>query len=180
MTRIAIVGAGLAGLTAAKILHDYADVTVFEKARSVSGRMSTRRAQPYFFDHGAQFFTARTSEFKTLVSELIEEGVVSRWDARFVEIENQTITKKRLWDADYPHYVGVPGMSAIGKYLSQETKVELETHIQTIEKSGKKWRLTDNQGNIFGEFDWVLFAIPAEQAANILPSSHPLCLSTKR
>ena len=25
--------------------------------------------------------------------------------------------------------------------------------------------------NIFGEFDWVLFAIPAEQAANILPSS---------
>lgn len=171
MTCIAIIGAGLAGLTAAKSLNNYADVTVFEKARSVSGRMATRRAQPYFFDHGAQFFTAQTSEFKTLVSELIEEGVVSRWDARFVEIENQTITKKRLWDAGYPHYVGVPGMSAIGKHLSQGIKIELETHIQTIEKIGEKWRLTDNTGNILGEFDWVLSAIPAEQAANILPSS---------
>jgi renalase len=55
MTNIAIIEAGLSGLTAANILKDYADITIFEKSRGVSGRMSTRHAYPYSFDHGAQF-----------------------------------------------------------------------------------------------------------------------------
>ncbi|MDE4959738.1 NAD(P)-binding protein, partial [Francisella tularensis subsp. holarctica] len=40
MIKIAIIGAGIAGLTAAKILKDSAQVIVFEKSRGVSGRMS--------------------------------------------------------------------------------------------------------------------------------------------
>lgn len=53
MTKIAIIGAGLSGLSIAHLLKDYAQITVFEKARGVSGRLSTRRAEPYVFDHGA-------------------------------------------------------------------------------------------------------------------------------
>ncbi len=48
MTNIAIIGAGLSGLTAANILKDYSNITLFEKSRGVSGRMSTRRAEPFF------------------------------------------------------------------------------------------------------------------------------------
>ena len=59
MKKIAVIGAGLSGLTCAHFLKDHAMVTLFEKARGPSGRISTRRALPYIFDHGAQYFTAR-------------------------------------------------------------------------------------------------------------------------
>ena len=50
MIRVAIIGAGLSGLSLAHLLRDKAEVILFEKARGVSGRMSTRRAEPFFFD----------------------------------------------------------------------------------------------------------------------------------
>ena len=60
---IAIIGAGLSGLIAARELAKNNDVTIFEKARGVGGRMATRRANNlkfdgFNFDHGTQYFTA--------------------------------------------------------------------------------------------------------------------------
>lgn len=43
MKRIAIIGAGLSGLVLARQLASNADITVFEKARGVGGRMSTSK-----------------------------------------------------------------------------------------------------------------------------------------
>ena len=65
MVKIAIIGSGLAGISTALLLKDQADITLFEKARGVSGRMSTRIADPYLFDHGAQYFTVRTDAFRS-------------------------------------------------------------------------------------------------------------------
>jgi renalase len=66
---IAVVGAGLAGLSCAQaLLQAGHTVHVFDKARGPSGRMSTRRADdehgPWQCDHGAQYFTARDHAFK--------------------------------------------------------------------------------------------------------------------
>ena len=61
--KIAVIGAGLAGVSLAKNLADFADITLFEKSRGSGGRMSFRRAGPFSFDHGAQFFTARSEPF---------------------------------------------------------------------------------------------------------------------
>ena len=60
MKKLAIIGSGLSGLTLANHLKDEFDVTVFEKSRGVGGRLATRRVDTYAFDHGAQYFTART------------------------------------------------------------------------------------------------------------------------
>ncbi|MEO0815401.1 MAG: FAD-dependent oxidoreductase, partial [Myxococcota bacterium] len=58
--RVAIVGAGMAGMSCARTLADHGvPVTVFDKGRGPGGRMSTRRAEPHVFDHGAQYFVAR-------------------------------------------------------------------------------------------------------------------------
>ncbi len=62
--KIAIIGAGISGLILAQRLKDHADIVVYEKARGVGGRMSTRYADPFYFDHGTQFFTARTDAFQ--------------------------------------------------------------------------------------------------------------------
>ena len=174
MTRIAIIGAGLSGLTAANKLKNHAEITIFEKALSVGGRMSNRRAEPYFFDHGAQYFSVKTDEFKAFIAPMVNDGIVKSWNARFAEIKGRTIIRERRWDDGYPHYVGVPNMSSIAKHLSDGIKIELETRVHSISKKLGKWSLTDDQGRSLGEYDWVISAIPAEQAADLLPSSLPL------
>jgi len=55
MSRIAVVGAGIAGLACARKLIDAGHaVRVFEKSRGVGGRMATRRTPQGTYDHGAQ------------------------------------------------------------------------------------------------------------------------------
>lgn len=171
MTRIAIIGAGLSGLIAARELQPHAEVTLFEKSRGVSGRMATRYADPYQFDHGTQFFTAKTQAFQRFLAPLIEQGIIARWDARFVEIQNDEITARRSWDAEYPHYVGMPKMNAIGKYLAKGLDLRLQTRLERIEQSPQGWQLTSDSQEAFGCYDWIICTAPAAQTAELMPDS---------
>ena len=74
--KIAIIGAGISGLTAAMHLNDVAEITLFEKSRGAGGRICSRYTDRYSFDHGAQFFTARSPEFKEFLKPLIKSGVI--------------------------------------------------------------------------------------------------------
>ena len=67
MVDIAIIGAGLSGLIAANKLNHISSVEVFEKSRGVSGRMATRNSDPFFFDHGAQYFKIKTDSLMKLM-----------------------------------------------------------------------------------------------------------------
>ena len=65
--KIAIIGSGIAGLSAARELRQNGvDVYLYEKSRGVGGRMSTRYAGDWEFDHGAQYFTAQDEDLKKL------------------------------------------------------------------------------------------------------------------
>ena len=76
--RIAVIGAGLAGLSCARHLQQQGlEVQLFEKSRGAAGRMSTRRGDDWQCDHGAQYFTARDPDFRT---------EVARWQALGAEI----------------------------------------------------------------------------------------------
>ena len=85
--KIAIIGSGISGLAAARTLNKIADITIFEKSRGIGGRIATRRANPFTFDHGAQYFLVKNADFKSFVSPYIKSGVVKRWDAYFKEFD---------------------------------------------------------------------------------------------
>ena len=170
MTRIAVIGAGISGLVFARALADRAQVRVFEKSRGFGGRMATRRREAGQFDHGAQFFTARSESFQGFLEPWLAAGVVDRWDARFVEFEDGRISSRRDWNDEYPHYVGVPGMNALGRALGETLDVALETRVETIRGEGGNWLLLDDRQRELGYFDWVVCAIPAVQAAVLLPA----------
>ena len=75
-----VVGAGLAGLIAARTLvAEGHSVTVVDKGRSVGGRLATRRIAGATVDHGAQFFTVRDPEFADIVSRWVDADVVHEW-----------------------------------------------------------------------------------------------------
>ena len=168
--KIAIIGAGISAITIAQNLKNVATVSIFEKSRSVGGRMALRRSGPYEFDHGTQFFTAKNKDFKKFIAPLIKKNVIKQWDARFAEFKNTKLLRNTTWGSEYPHYVGVPGMNSISKYLSKELNIKLNTKVNKIVKNTNSgWELFDDKFDNLGKFDWVISTAPPIQSAEILP-----------
>lgn len=169
MTQVAVVGAGLAGLVLARRLHGCAQVTVFEKSRSLGGRMATRRYGRYQFDHGASDFRARTAAFRTFVAALIEQGVVAPWPARVVELVGSEVVRELAEDPDAPRLVALPGMNGLGRHLAAGLKVRRQRPVASLERTKMRWRLLDAGGVLLAEADWVVVTAPAPQAMRLLP-----------
>ena len=169
MTRVAIIGAGISGLAVAHLLKNDVEVTLFEKSRGVGGRISTRRNGDLAFDHGAQYFTARTAAFKDFIQPLRNKGFIARWDARYAKIDGTNVVARKNWGADHPRYVGVPSMNQICKHLAKDLDVKKNTKIIAI-NGQDKWQLTDTEGKLYPDFDWVVSTIPAPQAHEIVPA----------
>ena len=179
LTRVAIIGAGLAGLTLAHKLAKFADVTVFEKSRGVGGRMATRYAGAFEFDHGAQFFTARSAAFREFLEPLLRAGVVETWPARFAELDRDHVTASRHWTDDYPHFVGAPRMNSVGAFLAEGISVCRETAVASLSRSADGWQLQDNAGDSLGCFDWVVMTAPPEQTGQLAPYGSSLGQSAR-
>ena len=171
MTKIAIIGTGLAGLTLAQLLRDKAEIDIFEKARGVGGRMSTRRAEPYFFDHGAQYFTARTTEFQDFLQPYIDQGIICQWHARYAMFDGYQMIEQHLWRNQEPRYIAMPAMNMLAKTMAKPFNINLSTRITNITTQESKWRLYDNTGAMYEEYDWVISTAPSPQTASLFPTS---------
>lgn len=166
--KIAVIGAGLAGLVVARELAQQHAVTVFEKSRGVGGRMATRYAGDYRFDHGAQFFTARSRAFQNFLQPFIDNGVVGNWQGDFVELQGTKITSRREWRDSPPHYVAVPGMNALAQALANNLNVAVKTTVAKLERDNAGWLLGGDAGQDLGHFDWVVVALPAAQTSRLI------------
>ncbi len=171
---VAVVGAGVSGLFAARTLADHGlSVTVFEKSRGVGGRMSTRRlGEVPCFDHGAQYFTARDPRFQRYVDSWRTQGIVAAWpndspgkSQKIVVFENGEKTVKE--DA-IERFVGVPSMNAVCQHLAADLPVKITTRIETVARVDGRFRLVDDEGTDVGHFDRVIVSIPSGQAAELL------------
>jgi len=175
--RIAIIGGGVAGMSAAHALVDRgAAVTVFDKGRGPGGRASTRRPAPPTFDHGAQYFTARDPAFRRAVADWVRAGLAHEWSPRLGVIETLgEITDKPSSDT---RYTGVPGMNAIVAHmvrtLDGRSEVRFEQRITRLERDAHAWRLACVDGAPDGAFDAVVVAIPGPQAADLIPDDSPI------
>jgi renalase len=154
---IAIVGAGLAGLSAARHLKYLGHTpVVFEKSRGLGGRMATRRVDHLQFDHGAQYFTARDAEFKALVSEWLAAGTVAEWSDGV--------------------FVGAPGMTAPARALADGIEIVPAVQVSSLKRQSRLWTLVDVNGRVpsalNGLFAAVLLAVPAPQAEPLAASAN--------
>ncbi len=153
--RIAIVGAGMAGMSCAKRLVELGhDVALYDKGRGPGGRMATRRIEQdgrtLRFDHGAQYFTVRDPHFAKQVDHWEQAGVVARWP-----------------EAGEDAWVGTPAMNAPLKAIASELDVHFGVRIDALGRTAHGWMLTGDRAPE-ASFDAVVIALPAEQAAPIL------------
>ena len=134
---VAIIGAGVAGLSCAAVIANAADCPVVhlidQGSRGRGGRASssrptttTTRDPAMVFDHGCQFFTAESPEFRETCAKLERSGHIARWHGRFGSFDASTGTLReksnntRDGDVDFfgllasdEVYVGVPTMRGL-------------------------------------------------------------------
>ena len=168
--RVAVVGAGLAGVAAAHALTAQGwDVVAFDKGRGPGGRMSTRRDGPDRYDHGAQYFTARTPAFRTYVDSWVEAGLVAPWAGTIGTLDRGEVVVK----PDGPmRYVGVPGMNAVVRHLASTLDVRFGQRVTRIEHRDGAW-LLEVDGDTVEAFDALVVTAPPPQAATLLADAAP-------
>lgn len=161
MTTI-IVGAGLAGLVAARRLSDAGhQVMLLDKGRSPGGRLATRRLDTPMgtarLDHGAQFFTVRDPGFADLVDQWQRAGWVREWCRGFGDGDG------------HPRYVGATGMNAWAKGLAQGLDVRCDQLVFAIRRAahGGGWSVALDDGRHL-EASAVIVTTPLPQAFSLL------------
>ena len=171
-SQVAVIGAGLAGLSCASVLvHAGMQVQVFEKSRGLAGRMSTRKGDGWQCDHGARYFTARDPAFQEQLAAWLDQGAAAQWHTPIGVYENQTWQSSKPTD---PRYVGTPWMTSPAHHLAQSLEIHHSYTITQINRAEHHWQLhTTEHGLLEYKPDWVILAIPAPQALALTKAIDP-------
>ncbi len=163
--RVAIIGAGIAGLScAAELSAHNVCVSLFDKSRGAGGRICTRRVDVKRYDHGAQYFTTSDTHFRAAVDSWSKAGIVETWNGRFGRWQNGALIED---DDTRKRWVGAPRMSMIGRHLAAGLNVHTAHRVNALRRDEDQWVLEFDK-DCSSSFDWVFMSCPGPQAAQLL------------
>jgi predicted NAD/FAD-dependent oxidoreductase len=138
-TDVLVIGAGMAGLTAAAELQRAGHrVLVTDKGRGVGGRLASRRIEGATFDYGAQFITTRDPRFAAVLEQGRQDGAMQEWCRGFAG------------SADgHARWRGKPTMSAVAKHLALGLDLHLEIPVAALCRDEDRWRAETTTGRTF-------------------------------
>jgi len=144
MKDFCIVGSGIAGSTIANLLSKKYSVEIFDKARGPGGRSSNRRYNNSLsFDHGLQYISPKTKNFKKFISELERKKVLKKWLGNHLDF---TFSKKE----ESSKYIGVKGNNDVCKYLIKNIKSNYLASVTNIKFKFNHWIITlNNKDKVF-------------------------------
>ncbi len=161
--RVAIVGAGVAGLAAGRTLAKAKhEVVLFEKSRMPGGRLATRAVGPFLFDTGATSIAPRGMGIERVMLHELDTS-------ELIEVQKPIYTHVNLrsmpGDAarnNIPRYAYRNGNNHLAKLLAQGLDVRLNT---TVDHLGRENGRFEVEGEIF---DRVILTPPIPQASLLL------------
>lgn len=188
---VLIIGAGIAGLIAARHLVDAGrDVIVIDKGRGVGGRMATRRLSGATFDHGAQFVSVRSDEFASIMDGWLEKGVARLWSHGFADgytgdgslltaAADGTRTPHTPARDGHPRYRGAPAMTAIPKHLAVGLDVRLGVTARAVRRLDERWAVGADAGRGYRS-EAVVVTAPVPQTLALLDAGEvPLAAAAR-
>jgi predicted NAD/FAD-dependent oxidoreductase len=164
MNSVLVIGAGIAGLTAARALHTQGkSVVVLDKGRAVGGRLTTRSFRIEGFgeaigDRGAQFCTATNPRFIAFTEELMNAGVLREWASPDAK------------NSAFPRLIGSQGMVSIARHLAQGLDVRVDQKIVHLSYADGLWTARAEE-EMTVQAEAIILTAPVPQSLALVQSS---------
>jgi len=186
MRHVAVVGGGLAGLTAAAELTDRShSVTVLEASGRFGGQIATERRDGFVIEQGAEGFLARSAAVAELCARIgITAGLVTQATRRTLAWREGRL--QELQDGEAAGLLGIPvdpeelgrglqslsgGMEdlieALLRNLRGRARLHTEARVSALRRDVDAWHL-DCAGGESHTADAVILAVPPRDAQVLL------------
>ncbi len=144
MSSFCVIGSGISGATIANLLNKKHTVDLYDKARGLGGRSSFKRLDNLRgFDHGTQYFSPKTIEFKRFTKKLIEKKILKIWGGN-----HKFLSDKKKENKKHVKVIGKKGNNDISKYLLKNVRCYFQSELKKINFQNRKWNLVFNDGEI--------------------------------
>ena len=144
MSSFCVIGSGISGATIANLLNKKHTVDLHDKARGLGGRSSFKRLDKIRgFDHGTQYFSPKTPEFKKFTKKLIEKKILKIWGGN-----HKFLSDKKKENKKHVKVIGRKGNNDISKYLLKNVRCYFQSELKKINFQNRKWNLVFNDGEI--------------------------------
>lgn len=163
MSDVVVVGAGLAGLLAARALGEAGRrVVILDEGQCPGGRLATRDLGGGRADSGAQFFTVRSAVFGRRVADWLAAGLVYEWSRGWSDGSLATTAPD-----GYPRYAARDGFRALAATLARGLDVRPATRVVALRLVAGGWRALSATGQPH-EARALLLALPPPEALRLL------------
>ena len=144
MSSFCVIGSGISGATIANLLNKKHTVDLYDKARGLGGRSSFKRLDNLRgFDHGTQYFSPKTAEFKRFTKKLIEKKILKIWGGN-----HKFLSDKKKENKKHVKVIGKKGNNDISKYLLKNVRCYFQSELKKINFQNRKWNLVFNDGEM--------------------------------
>lgn len=169
MVKIAVVGAGIAGLVCARRLQQAGYwVQILEKSRGLGGRVATRRLPSTCADHGLRYLENQGKWTQRLIPLLLRQDVIQPWEASVYQWLAGELTPMPAID----RFTASEGITAMAKWLGAGLEILRSQRVVAIApQPDRTWTLTleiETGTTTITGFAAIGLAIPAPQAVDLV------------
>ena len=158
MSSYCVIGSGISGSTIANLLSKKNSVQIYDKARGPGGRSSFKRLNNLKgFDHGAQYISPKSIQFKKFIEKLCKKKILKKWDGKHIYLNKIKKEKK-----NHVKIIGRKGNNDISKYLIKNILCNFQHEVEKIEFINNKWKL-DFQNSKTKYYDKLILTCPFPQ-----------------
>jgi len=182
LKRVAVIGAGVSSLSFIYSFKAYDKISVdlFERSKVLSGRATTRKTDGIIFDNGANYISSTNERVLNIINKELDTSeliTINKWIFPFDKFNSIDYHLKKAEEHNkLTKYSYKSGINQIGYLLNSQIKLNnfkthLSTNIEKIHKIDDGWEIYSNERK-FGEFDYIVFGLPAFNIAKILKNSN--------
>ena len=162
MSTYCVIGSGISGATIANLLNKKHSVDLYDKARGPGGRSSFKRLdQKIGFDHGVQYISPKSDEFKKFTTKLLAKKILKSWKGRHI-FKNKKIKENK----NHQKIIGRLGNNDISKFLLKKINCNFQKELKKIDYNKNKWKLTFSDGD-YKSYDNLILTCPYPQLVKL-------------